>query len=400
LHAIQHHSTPLPWVNCRIAAWIANIRLARRLIQPRKSSVLATEKLSPEDAMTLRRTRPVPIGIAAVLATLACAQAETLDQLYEKAKPEKTLMLYGAGPSAPYERWIKEFQQRFPGIIVTHTGGFSNVLNDKINQQLKDKKLELDMALFQTVQDFIGWKKQGALLAFKYDGFDQVAPAFRDEDGAFTAVAANPIAYAYNSKLVAPPDVPKSALDFLKPQFSGRLITVYPSDDDAALYLFNTIVEKYGWDYMDKYMAMKPNFIQGHLLVSRSVASGESLATFDATLSTAGGLKRAGQPIEILFSPVDETPVFTVTAGIFKDAPHPNAAKLYLQWYLAMEQQSRIGVFSPRSDVPPPEGLQPLATYKIANRYRYFVSDEARLDALRKRFEGYTGPVVNHGGVR
>jgi ABC-type Fe3+ transport system substrate-binding protein len=350
--------------------------------------------------MTASPSIKLAFTVAAALIVAADARAETLDQLYDKAKPEKTLALYGAGPAEPYERWIKEFQQRFPGLTVTHSGGFSNVLNDRINQQIKDKKLDVDIAFFQTVQDFIGWKKQSALSPFKYDGFDTVDPAFRDEDGAYTAVAANTIAYAYNTKLVAPVDVPKSAPDFLKPIFRGKLITVYPSDDDAALYLFNTIVEKYGWDYMDKYMANKPNFIQGHLLVSRSVASGESLATFDATISTAGGLKRQGQPIEILFSPIDDTPVFTVTAGIFKDAPHPNVARLYLQWYMAKEQQSRTGVFSPRGDVPPPQGLQPLASYKIANRYRDFVSDEARLVALRKRFESYTGPVVNRGGVR
>jgi ABC-type Fe3+ transport system substrate-binding protein len=351
------------------------------------------------DAMTLPRFLPLAI-IWAGLATLVCARADTLDELYEKAKPEKTLRLYGAGPSAPYERWIKEFQQRFPGLTVIHTGGFSNVLNAKINQQLMDGKLEVDIAFFQTVQDFIGWKRQGALLPFKYDGFDKVDGAFRDEDGAYTAVAANTIVYGYNTRLVAPADVPKSALDFLKPMFSGKLITVYPSDDDAALYLFHTIVEKYGWDYMAKYMAGKPNFIQGHLLVSRSIADGENLATFDATLSTAGGLKRQGRPIDIAFSAADDTPVFTVTAGIFKGAPHPNMAKLYLQWYMAKEQQSRTGVFSPRSDVPPPQGLQPLTSYRIANRYRDFVSDEARLLDLRKRFEAYTGPVVNRGGVR
>ena len=48
------------------------------------------------------------------------------------------------------------------------------------------------------------------------------------------------------------------------------------------------------------------------------------------------------------------TPVFTLTGGIFKDAPHPNAAKLYLTWFLAKEQQSRVGSFSSRADVPPP----------------------------------------------
>ena len=79
-------------------------------------------------------------------------------------------------------------------------------------------------------------------------------------------------------------------------------------------------------DYAD--MATKPNFIQGHLPVARSVASGENIATFDAS-SSVWPFKREGK-LEIVWSPVDETPVFTLTGGIFKDAPHPNAAKLYL----------------------------------------------------------------------
>ena len=98
--------------------------------------------------------------------------------------------------------------------------------------------------------------------------------------------------------------------------------------------------------------------------------------------------------------PVDDTPVFTLTGGIFKDAPHPNAAKLYLTWFLAKEQQSRVGSFSSRADVPPPEGFNPLTSYKIANNYREFMIDEKLIGELRRRMEGYTGPVVNKGGVR
>ena len=67
---------------------------------------------------------------------------------------------------------------------------------------------------------------------------------------------------------------------------------------------------------------------------------------------------------------------------------------------MAKEQQSRLGVFSPRTDVPPPPGLKPLSSYKIANGYREFVTDEKQIAELRKRFEGYTGPVVNKGGVQ
>ena len=79
-----------------------------------------------------------------VLAPLA-ARAETLDQLYEKAKAEGALTIYtGAGPSAA---------------------------------------------------------KAGA------DAFDAI-----------------PIFYGYNPEKVKDADVPKSALDFLKPQFRGKVV--------------------------------------------------------------------------------------------------------------------------------------------------------------------------------
>jgi ABC-type Fe3+ transport system substrate-binding protein len=347
----------------------------------------------------MKTTAAICITIAS-LAAAAPARAETMGELYEKAKAEKTLVFYAGGPTAPYEARIKQFQAAFPGIQVSVEGGFSNVLNERIEKQFSAGKLEVDFAFFQTVQDFVNWKRRDKLLGFKPDGFDQIMPNLRDPDGAYMAFAAVVIAYAYNTKLVPAADVPKSALDFLKPAFQGKLISVYPHDDDAALYLYHLIVQKYGWSWMERYMANKPYFIQGHLPVARAIADGKMTATIDATVTTAGSLKREGAPIEIAFSDEDESPVFTVTGGIFKDAPHPNAAKLFISWYLAKEQQARIGTFSPRLDVAPPAGFKPLTSYKIANAFREFITDEKLIADLRTRFEKYTGPAVNKGGVR
>ena len=130
------------------------------------------------------------LGLGALACTVSCgmapAAAETMDELYAKAKPEKAVVFYSGGPVAPYEAFAREFEQRFPDLKVSITGGFSNVLNEKINTQLRARKLEVDMAFFQTVQDFVAWKKQGVLLSFKPEGFEQIAPVFRDPDGAFT----------------------------------------------------------------------------------------------------------------------------------------------------------------------------------------------------------------------
>jgi len=340
-------------------------------------------------SILLKVPRILPLLAASLACCVAPARAESIDALYEKAKLEKTLVLYGAGPTGSHDRWIRDFQQRFPGVTVALTGGLSTALNKKVEQQLASKAMEADLAIFQTIQDFGRWKKAGALLLFKPEGSELIDPAYKDEDGAFTAVSVNTIVYAYNTRLLAAADVPKSALDFLKPMFQGQLITTDPSEDDAALAVFNMIVGKYGWSYMDKYMAQKPAFVTtGHAAVSNAIADGEKLATFDST-STTPRLKQAGKPIEPVFSQADDTPVFLVGGAIFKGAPHPNAAKLYLTWYLAKEQQSRSGTFSPRSDVPPPPGLQPLSSYKIDSGFRRLVSDESRAAELRKRFSSY-----------
>jgi len=243
------------------------------------------------------------------------------------------------------------------------------------------------------------WDKRGLLMHFRPEGFDKIAATAKDKNGAWIAVNAIPLFYVYNTEKVQPTEVPKSALDFLKPQFKGKLITVYPSDDDAALYAFYNVVQKYGWSYMDRYMAQEPKFIQGHLGVARSVASGESLVALEDSMTGAISVVRSGGKIALTAPAVDALPIFFTAEAILKDAPHPNAAKLFVSWYLSKDWQSKLGIYSSRNDVPPPEGMRPLSAYRLVNDYRRFVSDEKRLAELRKRFEKYTGPVPKAGAI-
>src|SRR5260370_10124886 len=96
----------------------------------------------------------------------AASRAETLDQLYEKAKLEKTVVFYAGGPAAPHENRAKEFMQKYPSITVSVTGASSHVLNERISRPLVDQKLPVCMAFFQTVRDFVTCNNQGTLPAF------------------------------------------------------------------------------------------------------------------------------------------------------------------------------------------------------------------------------------------
>jgi hypothetical protein len=102
--------------------------------------------------------------------------AETLDEIYAKAKGEGALSIYGGGPARLYEGWVKEYEARFPGVKVTVTGGYAGGLAPAIDKQIAEGNLAVDFVTFQAVQEFIRWKRGGVLLPFKMEGFEGARP--------------------------------------------------------------------------------------------------------------------------------------------------------------------------------------------------------------------------------
>src|SRR5262249_55473067 len=226
-------------------------------------------------AGAMARTLVVALALAVLPTALS---AQTMAELYDKARQEGALTIYGGGPTSLYRVPARAFEQQYPGIKVTIHAGFSNVHNQTINAQLKGGTLDADLAILQTAGDFIVWKREGVLATFKPDGWDTIDRTFKDPDGHYVGVFVTAVAYAYNPALVKPADVPKSALDFLKPEFRGMTISCYPHDDDITLYLFDTIVRRYAWGWMDKYVANCATVIQGDLGVARAISAGAEKA--------------------------------------------------------------------------------------------------------------------------
>jgi ABC-type Fe3+ transport system substrate-binding protein len=342
----------------------------------------------------INRKGAIALGLATpFIFSAAAGEGQQLEDLYAAAAAEGQLTIYTGGGTLGPE--IKAFNTRYPQIHVTVMPAYSNVNDVKIDRMLSDHDVTADVVSFQTVQDFVRWNAAGELLHYRFPGLEMYDRHYADPSGAFVATALFPLTFGYNAQLVAPGDVPRSALDFLRPEFNGKAITCYPHDDDATLYLFYTLQQKYGWEFVDHYMANAPVFIEGHLGVLQAIAAGKSLVTFDCSAHVAFDLQDQGRPIAIAFSNVDPTPVFFNTSAILRAAPHPDAAKLFTSWYLSLEQQSRTGTWSGRRDVPPPRDAKPLSSYQLANDYRAFMVRTSLIEELRRRFLAYTGPVTN-----
>ena len=330
----------------------------------------------------------VVVGLSLCAAAPAFADID-MAALYDAAKKEGALNLFGGGPRAPYLERAGRFEKRFPGIKVNFVNGPSNVLSVQIDDARKAGKPVADIAVLQTIQDYVAWKKQGVLASFKPDGWQLIPDRFKDPDGAFLGHQLIMVAHAYRPDLV---NVPINTVkDFLNPAFKGKVITTYPHVDDVTLYHFTKIVERYGWSFFDDYAKLEPKWVRGHLGVAQALEKGSAASTIDQITSM--------NKTTTLFMPADEpVTVFQLTLAIFADAPNPNAAKLYVNWYLSSEEAATVpseGSWSTRPDIAPPAGFKPLAAYKLNDEYVSFITgDAAKLDALRARFKSYSGEVT------
>jgi ABC-type Fe3+ transport system substrate-binding protein len=313
------------------------------------------------------------------------AQQRDLDALYEQAALEGEISAYLQGPPQVYSAIVSEFEAKYPKIKVRITPGRYDLM-PKIDAQIAAGKMDADLAILQTAQDYVRWRRQGALQRFAAPGFDLIRPTLKDSEAYYMPVFLTMIGFAYNPTRIADADAPRTVADFLKPAFKSKIVSTYPHDDDLTLYSYASIVEKYGWGMIEKLLTQDIKFVRSHVLVSQETEQGERPVTFD----------QISQFNKVRFVAPDDLPmtVSPITTGIFANAPHPNAAKLFVGFLLSKEQQQRIsstGAISVRPDVRPPAGLKPLSEYRIADGYLSFISDDSRTKELRERFERYIG---------
>jgi ABC-type Fe3+ transport system substrate-binding protein len=330
----------------------------------------------------------------------------TLEQLHKAAVAEGGRLIVYAGGDTPGQQdgMKKAFEARFPGMTLDIIVDYSKFHDARIDNQLATGTLVPDLAQLQTLQDFPRWKEEGVLMPYKPAGWNSIYKDFRDEDGTYTGIFVDAFSNVVNSKLLPEARWPTEAKDYLRPEFKGKLVATYPTDDDAVLFWFKQVVDKYGWDYVAKFAAQEPNYVRGTQAPTDDVESGKALATF----TTDGGLiPWEGTVSRFVLPKSDPFVSWSQQAAIFQDAKHPEAAKLYLNWLLDKSTQADIWyMWSVRTDVPAPKGFKHIWEYKNTDPMAFakFMADRAGLERFRAQVALYLGepkgePSPGHPGL-
>ena len=163
--------------------------------------------------------------------------------------------------------------------------------------------------------------------------------SYRDPAGTWVAAYLQLNVIGYNTKLIPRSDAPKGYEDLLAPKWKGKM-----GLDDKQYIWFDGLLKAMGREkglaYTRKLATQAIHFRSGNTLLANLLAAGEFGLLINARPDSIDELKQKGAPVEWVAPRPTTANVLPI--AIAKNAQHPNAGKLFMDYMLSEEGQKRL----------------------------------------------------------
>ena len=274
------------------------------------------------------------------------AHAQSVDtaKLIEGAKKEGELVIYGTTDLRQSNLINEKFQAKYPFINVKLNRLTSDNLYPRIIAETRSGKFLAD--LLQNNAVGMHFLRKGNFLG-RYASPEERAygKEFKDP-GYWTTSSMNVHVIGYNTKTVARNQLPKSWEDLLGPTWTGRLM-VSPREQWFG-WILQVMGKEKGLNYMRALAKQKPAVRrESTAMRAQLVLAGEADVDIDSTYSVLTPLMKRSAPVN--WTTLGSALVVPVGYGLAAKGPHPNAAKLFIDFVLSQEGQRQVLTFERQS---------------------------------------------------
>ncbi len=299
------------------------------------------------------KVRTVRAGIVGFLWLLLIPGWLHAQPIMDSAKKEGRVVFYASMETQSAQRLVAAFEKKYPFIKVDATRIGSERMAMRLVAEAQAHKVLADV-VNQSAFDFYGVLQKGIFESYHSPESAALPPEYKDEKGLWSINSATLNVIGYNTKLVPPANIPKSFWDLTDPRWKGLLIM----DENESKWMAG-MMSYYGeakvMELLRKLAEQNIQFRTGHTLIQTLVAAGERPIAAVAFANGVDRLKKDGAPIDW----VAADPIIALTFGLalVKEAPHPNAARLFIDFILSREGQeilASVGYYAPRTDVVSP----------------------------------------------
>ena len=289
--------------------------------------------------------------------------------LIEAARKETKASFYTALELNTSERLARAFEAKFPGIAIRVERSGAERVFQRIAQEQSSRIYAVDVVCSTDPSHFIDWTDKNWVEPYVTEDMARHFPRDQvDPNGMHATLCARLEVIGYNTNLVKPEEAPKSYADLLDPKWQGKIVKGHPGYSGAILTNTYLWVRELGWPFLEKLAQQKVMQLQSAADPPKKIAIGERAVMADGNDYSLEVAKLNKQPVEVVH-PTEGSPVIPVPSGIFRNAPNPNAARLFQSFLFSVEaQQIFIDVFAHRSFhalAKEKAGRAPLSSFKL-----------------------------------
>ena len=342
--------------------------------------------------LTLRRRHL--LAAAALLPWAGPAMAQDRAAQIEAAKREGKMSLATSVSAAGFPKFMQAFNALYPFLDVT-TGYYSaptgRVLA-RVEAEMHAGSLSFDVLHIAAIAPYLGYARAGQLLPYRSPERAAYPATAYDASDTWTTARVVGVIMAYNSHTLPPEQAPKSWMDALRPEFAGKKLVLQDAAAGTAFAQMYELEKILGADYLKRLAAQKPVVVSTSAQLIDLLVRGEALVGFTVDHFRAFEPDAVKAGIRAVY-PQEGMPIAAAPVAIFAQAPHPNAAKLFIDYTLSQTGQTLLdvdifGVYSMRPDVASPPGQKPLAeTHPLAPGPADMAAYEQALRDFPEHFE-------------
>jgi iron(III) transport system substrate-binding protein len=316
--------------------------------QPPTANTAAQPTAVQPAATSAAASKPVPTP-PAIAAGQSSARAQptaatNIDQIYAQlypaAKQEGKLILYGVGTMDLFEPIRAAFASRFPGIEVQGVDQRGRETREKVVAEQQSQNYVGDVAISgtDTQAELAGL---GYTEAYQPVEIANAIPGLVPAGGLMNPRTITIFTIAINTNLVPPDQEPKTWMDALDPKWKGKVAMDDPRGSGPGGTIISGLDYLYGQDVEQKIADLKPFFAPQAGPIWTALDRGEYAIYLSGGHTDVISNRRAGAPVKQI-DPSDGVGVTPIGQSLLKNAPHPNAAKLWIEWSLSDEGQNLL----------------------------------------------------------
>ncbi len=315
--------------------------------------------------------QPTPIAPTRVSGTPAVSTREKWQDDWEKliaeAKKEETVVISSPAATELTRALSKSFEDKF-GVQIEFITGRANELGAKVLAERRAGLYIQDVLIIGTSTAIPVLKPVGAL-----EPVDKqlILPEVLDKNvwwrGDYTWIEPEHLQLIFlayvstslyvNTNLVAPGEI-TSYRDLLNPKWKGKISIDDPTVSGTGQAWFQSLASGVmDLDYLRELAKQQPTIMRDERLALESLAQGKYAIQIGAPADEAVTFRDLGAPIA--FVSAAEGSYLSASLGglsLLNRAPHPNAAKLFINWLLTKEGLTVFsrahGTQTTRLDVP------------------------------------------------